>query len=116
MDSSQSLILLRMSLKVCMQDLTYLGVLAVFEALNKVPEEMHGTDVMRVREWYLTDQAKDFRQNILLSSFVSPEMNALFSRLCRSHAGKAKLQPKCKVLLEFRSQSINPIIIPIVAA
>ena len=47
---------------------------------------------MRVFDWYLAGHGKHYRQSILLSSFVSPEMNALFSRLCLSHAGKAKLQ------------------------
>ena len=65
---------------------------AVFGALNGMPKDLHGTDVMRVREWYLAGRGADYRQNILLSSFLSPELHALFSNFCHSHAGKAKLQ------------------------
>jgi len=65
---------------------------AVFEALNSLPKDLHGADVMRVREWYLSGRAADYRQNILLTSFLSPELNALIGNLCHSHAGKAKLQ------------------------
>ena len=64
----------------------------MFEALNGLPKDMHGGDIMRVFDWYLAGHGKHYRQSILLSSFVSPEMNALFSRLCLSHAGKVKLQ------------------------
>lgn len=70
---------------------------AVFEALNKLPKELHGADVMRVREWYLQGQAKHYRQNILLSSFCFPELRALLHSHCHSHSGMAKMQPVYKV-------------------
>ena len=47
---------------------------------------------MRVQEWHLAGHAKYYRQNILLSSFASPDLNALFNKYCHSHAGKSKLQ------------------------
>ena len=43
------------------------------------------------RQWYLDGAARRYRHTVLLSSFASPEMNALFGRSCSSHAGKAKL-------------------------
>ena len=52
---------------------------------------------MRVKEWCLGGQARHYRQTILLSSFVSAELNALFSRTCVNHAGKARLKPVQKV-------------------
>lgn len=52
---------------------------------------------MRVKEWCLGGQARHYRQTILLSSFVSAELNALFSRTCVNHAGKACLKPVYKV-------------------
>ena len=73
---------------------------AVFGALNGMPKDLHDADVMRVREWYLAGHGADYRQNILLSSFLSPELHALFSNLCHSHAGKAKLQMIQEVLCD----------------
>ncbi len=70
---------------------------AVFDSVNGVPEALHGADVTRVRQWYLDGAARRYRQTVLLSSFASPEMNALFSRSCASHAGKAKLILRHKV-------------------
>jgi hypothetical protein len=44
-----------------------------------------------VRLRYLEDRARHYRQNLLLSSFSCAELNAIFHRHCRSHAGKARL-------------------------
>ena len=44
-----------------------------------------------MRPWYLEDRARHYRQNLLLSSFACAELNAIFHRHCRSHAGKARL-------------------------
>jgi len=65
----------------------------VMEALNQLPRQQHGVDIMRVREWQLSGWAKHYRQNILLSSFLSPEMNALVGGpLCANHAGRLKVR------------------------
>ena len=69
----------------------------MFEAINQVPSDSHGGDVMRVQEWHLAGHSKYYRQNILLSSFASPDLNALFNKYCHSHAGKAKLQSRFPV-------------------
>ncbi|KAK9823260.1 hypothetical protein WJX72_001434 [[Myrmecia] bisecta] len=77
----------------------WIHVKTVFDALNKVPEEQHGVDIMRVREWYLSGWGRFYRQTIVLSSFASAEMNALFNRTCVNHAGKARLRPVYKGVL-----------------
>ena len=69
----------------------------MFESLNKMPGALHGADVTRVRQWYLDGAAHRYRQTIVLSSFATPEMNALLSRQCGSHAGKARLVPRFRV-------------------
>ena len=66
--------------------------IAVFQALNKLPEAQHGTDIMRVREPLLAGHGALYRQTILLSSFASAEMNALMNRTCSNWAGKIKLR------------------------
>ena len=43
--------------------------------LNLIPRSLHDTDFSRVREWYLDDCAKFFRQTLLLSSYQSPDFN-----------------------------------------
>ena len=72
-----------------------------------MPEALHGADVTRVRQWYLDASARRYRQTIVLSSFASPEMNALLSRQCGSHAGKAKLVPHFKVSTVTATQAFT---------
>ncbi|WOL17177.1 U3 small nucleolar RNA-associated protein 25 [Canna indica] len=71
----------------------------VMEQLNRTPSKQHGTDIMRIRQWYLDGQARFYRQTILLTSFPSPDMNALFNRLCMNYEGKVKLFSEYKGVL-----------------
>ncbi|XP_066359435.1 protein NUCLEOLAR FACTOR 1-like isoform X1 [Miscanthus floridulus] len=64
---------------------------AVFEQLNQLPTNEHGTNVMRIRPWYLDQHAQYYRQTILLSSYLTPEINALFNGLCLNYEGKIKM-------------------------
>ncbi|GBF92110.1 hypothetical protein Rsub_04457 [Raphidocelis subcapitata] len=66
-------------------------VVTVLDALNKLPQQQHGNDIMRVREWYLTGRAALYRQTIVTSSFASPDLMGILSKRCLSHAGKARL-------------------------
>lgn len=63
----------------------------VLEALNQLPREQHGTDIMRVRLHLLASQGQLYRQTIMTSSFTTPLLNAAFSKSCHSHAGKFRL-------------------------
>jgi U3 small nucleolar RNA-associated protein 25 len=62
----------------------------IFENLNLQPKEAHGCDFSRVRSWYLDNHAKYFRQNIVFTSFNTPELNTLFWNQCKNWAGKIK--------------------------
>jgi U3 small nucleolar RNA-associated protein 25 len=64
-------------------------VVKIYDSLNRIPKQQHNTDIMRIRDWYIGGRAKAYRQNILLSSFESPEMKSLFSRQCHNHSGLA---------------------------
>ncbi|GEM08206.1 digestive organ expansion factor [Rhodotorula toruloides] len=66
----------------------------VMERLNKMPEEDHGCDFSRVKPWYLDGKAAHLRQSILLSSFDSPELRALFTRSCHNRSGKLRAIPR----------------------
>lgn len=65
-------------------------VIKIYDSLNAIPKQQHNSDILRVRDWYLGNRARAYRQNIVLSSFESPEMNSLFSRYCLNHAGIAR--------------------------
>ncbi|XP_078438748.1 U3 small nucleolar RNA-associated protein isoform X2 [Wolffia australiana] len=65
-------------------------LMTVVEQLNHLPSKQHRTDVMRVRNWYTEGQARFYRQTILLSYFLNPDMNSLFNHHCLNYAGKVK--------------------------
>ncbi|XP_057775632.1 protein NUCLEOLAR FACTOR 1-like [Salvia miltiorrhiza] len=71
----------------------------VVEQLNKLPCKQHGTDVMRLRPWYLDGQARFYRQTVILGSHTNPEMNALFNQHCLNYRGKVKLECSYKGVL-----------------
>ncbi|KAF4334337.1 u3 small nucleolar RNA-associated 25 [Fusarium beomiforme] len=66
----------------------------IFEHLNLQPKDAHGCDFSRVRNWYLEDWAKYFRQTIVLSAFNTPELSELLRLHCHNWAGKVRLQPE----------------------
>lgn len=66
----------------------------MLEALNRLPKAQHGVDIMRVRRHLLAGQGQLYRQTLLTSSFPAPQLNAVFGRLCCSHAGKLRLVPQ----------------------
>ncbi|KAJ6852080.1 U3 small nucleolar RNA-associated protein 25 isoform X2 [Iris pallida] len=82
---------------IAMQNWTHVNT--VVEQLNRIPEKQHGTDVMRIRQWYLDGHASFYRQTLLLGSFANPDMNALFNRLCVNYEGKVKLRSEYKGVL-----------------
>ncbi|KAI4387604.1 hypothetical protein MLD38_000025 [Melastoma candidum] len=47
-------------------------VKTVVEQLNQLPSKQHGTDVMRVRPWYLDGNARFYRQSIVLGHYLKP--------------------------------------------
>lgn len=66
----------------------------IFEHLNLQPKDDHGCDFSRVRPWYLEDQARYFRQTVVLSQFNTPELAKLFRLHGRNWAGKARVEPE----------------------
>ncbi|PWA70846.1 nucleolar protein [Artemisia annua] len=79
----------------------------VVEQLNRIPSKQHGTDIMRIRPWYLEGQARFYRQTIILGSHVNPDINAVFNKHCLNYKGRVKLLCEHKgvlpkVLLQVR--------------
>jgi U3 small nucleolar RNA-associated protein 25 len=65
-------------------------LLIIFDNLNKLPKSTNNTDFSRVMNWYLNSNAKFNRQTILLSSFLTPEINSIWNRKCQNVSGKFK--------------------------
>jgi U3 small nucleolar RNA-associated protein 25 len=63
-------------------------LLHVLDHLHLQPREAHGMNFARVRSWALNGWSKYYRQTLLFSSVMLPELNALMSRKCHNYAGK----------------------------
>ncbi|KAI0434296.1 DUF1253-domain-containing protein [Xylaria sp. FL1042] len=76
----------------------------IFEHLNRQPRESHGCDFSRVREWYLDNQAENFRQTLVFSAFNTPELSELH-RGGKNWAGRVRVQPEYNGMI----QELGPI-------
>jgi U3 small nucleolar RNA-associated protein 25 len=65
----------------------------LFSQLNQLPKESHGCDFTRVRNWYLDGHAKYLRQTIILSAYLTPEINALVSAHLHNLDGRVRYVP-----------------------
>ncbi|KAL0682425.1 hypothetical protein Bca4012_049272 [Brassica carinata] len=74
-------------------------VQTVLTKLNVQSSGHHNTDVNRVRLMYLDGHARFYRQSIILSSYLTPDINALFNEHCLNYKGKIKLECEHKGVL-----------------
>ncbi|XP_035546121.1 U3 small nucleolar RNA-associated protein 25 isoform X1 [Juglans regia] len=90
---------------IAMQNWSHVNT--VVEQLNHIPSRRHGTDITRIRPWYLDRCARFYRQTIILGYYSNPDINALFNHHCTNYQGKVKLVCEYKgvlpkVLLQVR--------------
>ncbi|KAB5592297.1 digestive organ expansion factor [Ceratobasidium theobromae] len=73
-----------------MQNWTHLT--HILEFCNVLPKEAHGADFARVREYCLDGHSRYLRQTVLLSSFETPQVRALFNsnELLKNVAGRVR--------------------------
>jgi len=74
-------------------------VVTIVDGMNALPQEMRDCDIQRVHESHLNGHARHLRQTVLLSSFQTPEINALFNRRCVNYEGKVRLRTSQKGVL-----------------
>lgn len=84
-------------------------VIKVFDSLNTIPQEQHDTDIMRIRDWYIAGKAGFYRQNIICSSFESPDVRSLISRYCSNHSGIARWKVHHRGILPSIAPSLKHI-------
>ncbi|KAJ1865284.1 rRNA-binding ribosome biosynthesis protein utp25 [Coemansia sp. RSA 2703] len=68
-------------------------VLQIFNCMNRTPKKDHGCDFSRVHNWLLEGMAEYRRQTILISEYMTPEIQAIFNNNCRSIEGKVRFKP-----------------------
>ncbi|KAJ6327818.1 hypothetical protein OIU78_014640 [Salix suchowensis] len=92
---------------IAMQNWAFLT--SVLEKLNCIPSKQHGTDIMRIRKWYLDGHARFYRQTIVLGGYANPDINASFNRQCVNYQGKVKLICQYKGVLPKVSGQVRQI-------
>ncbi|KAJ2787963.1 rRNA-binding ribosome biosynthesis protein utp25 [Coemansia interrupta] len=71
-------------------------VLQIFDCMNRTPKKDHGCDFSRVYNWLLEGMAEYRRQTIMISEYMTPEIQAIFNNNCRSIEGKVRFKPFMK--------------------
>ena len=62
----------------------------VLDHINLHPKEAHGCDFSRLRNWYLDGDARYYRQTVVYSAFITPDLSNIFSKRMKNIAGKIK--------------------------
>ena len=72
-------------------------VMGVMKAINQQPKKMNETDFSRVRQYFLSKKAENFRQLICLAPFNDANLIGTFKRHAKSFAGRLRVGSKVSV-------------------
>jgi U3 small nucleolar RNA-associated protein 25 len=107
LSSIEICILARMDV-LLMQNMDH--VTSVMSLLNQQPKKnTHDIDFSRVREYCLAGQAAQWRQLIVCSNIIDPQILSIFKRYAKSYEGAVKL----KRIVTSEDCSIAKVIVPI---
>ncbi|KAJ0173596.1 hypothetical protein K1T71_010745 [Dendrolimus kikuchii] len=67
-------------------------MLHVLEHFHLQPKKTHGTDFSRIRSWAVNGWSKYYRQTLVFSSVMLPEIKALINKKCQNYAGKVVVE------------------------
>ncbi|PVD26720.1 hypothetical protein C0Q70_14398 [Pomacea canaliculata] len=82
-------------------------VLHMFDHLHLQPRESHGVDFARVRLWSLNGWSKHYRQTLIFSSVMVPELMSVYNKHCHNFAGKVQVHRKsthgsvCRIVVQL---------------
>eukprot|EP00741_Cyanophora_paradoxa_P004256 tig00000789_g4132.t1 len=71
-------------------------VQVVLDCVNNLPTQPRTTDFSRVFSWWLDAMGSLYRQTLIFSCHVTPELNSLFNRFAQSHSGRVRFKPAFK--------------------
>lgn len=71
-------------------------VLHILDHMHVQPKDSHGTNFARVRHWSINGWAKYYRQTLMFSSMIIPEVSSIFSKYCFNYAGKVAIMNPVK--------------------
>ena len=80
-----------------MQNLAHLQ--AVMDVMNALPYKLGSMDISRIRGWSAAQQAKYFRQTVILANHPSMELQAFQANYCRNADGKLQMRTAYKGIL-----------------
>ncbi|KAG6462263.1 hypothetical protein O3G_MSEX013142 [Manduca sexta] len=72
-------------------------LLHILDHFHLQPKKTHGTDFSRVRSWAVNGWAKYYRQTLIFSSVLLPEIKSIFNKKCNNYAGKVLISNPVKV-------------------
>ncbi|KAM4693895.1 U3 small nucleolar RNA-associated protein 25 homolog isoform 2-T2 [Discoglossus pictus] len=67
-------------------------VLHLMSHLNLQPSASHGVDFSRVRMWNLSNWSKYYRQTLIFSALLEPQINSIFNKHCFNYCGQVAVR------------------------
>lgn len=77
----------------------------IFQHMNLIPNDAHGCDISRIKNWYLDGKGRYLRQTLVFADFLTPEVNALYNKHLKNVTGRMKIkQPYEGTIMDVTTQ------------